>query len=266
MNIVNIKKILKPYIPEYVRKIPGKLTPKHESIDRFSFNKTGDVKRNIEEKYRFSGDLMNIFADNKNYTVHKWHHYIPLYDRYLSPYRNKKIRFLEIGVSKGGSLNMWRKYFGNEAVIYGVDIDPNCAQFNGIEAQVRIGSQGDLKFLDSVINEMGGVDVIIDDGSHMMKHIKESLEFLFPKLNNGGLYIIEDLHTAFWRSYGGGYNTKSNFFTIVSELINGMHHWYHTKKLRYPSISRSCTGIHIHDSMVIFEKNQTYEPTHSQND
>jgi hypothetical protein len=265
MNIDNIKNKLKPYIPEYFRKIPKLLIPEYESINKFSFKSNGDVKKDIIDKYKFNGDLINIFADNKDYTVHKWHHYIPIYDRYLSPYRNKKIRFLEIGVSKGGSLSMWRKYFGSEAIIYGIDIDPKCAKFDGLEAQVRIGSQVNLDFLVSVINEMGGVDIILDDGSHLMKHIKGSLEFLFPKLNNGGIYIIEDLHTAFWGSYGGGYKAKSNFFTMVFELINDMHHWYHIKKLKYPSISKFCTGVHIHDSIVILEKDQTHEPTHSQN-
>lgn len=71
-----------------------------------------------------AGQIGELFWNNRGPVVHKWHHYLPIYERYLSPLRSRPIRMLEIGVSKGGSLQLWRKYFGPEAVIFGIDIDP----------------------------------------------------------------------------------------------------------------------------------------------
>lgn len=235
-----------------------------EEIGRFAFDQSLDVSADIKGKYGFDGELVEIYASNKRQLIHKWHHYIPIYDRYFSSFRTKKIRFLEIGVSKGGSLNMWRKYLGDDAIIYGIDIDPGCYAFNGISGQVRIGSQDDPAFLQSVITEMGGVDIVLDDGSHRMDHILNSLKYLFPRLNLGGIYLIEDLHTAYWPSWGGGYLAPSNFFGFVSELIDDMHHWYHWQGSTHPEISEFCTAVHIHDSIAVLEKNRVYRPTHSQ--
>lgn len=230
---------------------------------RFGFEGGLNVKQDIVAKYGFDGELLDLFVENRGPAVHKWHHYIPIYDRYFSRFRGKKVRFLELGVSDGGSLQMWRKYFGEDAVIFGVDIDPRCENVNGIAGQVRIGSQDDPAFLGTVIDEMGGVDVILDDGSHRMNHIRSSLEILFPKLVDGGIYMIEDLHTAYWRRFGGGYRSKANFFNFVSELVEDMHHWYHMHKIKHPDISNNCSSIHIHDSIVILEKAKVYAPTHS---
>ena len=80
-----------------------------------------DIKEDIATKYDYNGPLLDIFASNQGPLVHKWHHYIPLYDRYLETYRNQPIKFLEIGVAEGGSLHMWRRYFGEDAAIYGID-------------------------------------------------------------------------------------------------------------------------------------------------
>lgn len=233
-------------------------------IGKFAFDQKLDIKADINQKYGFSGDILDLYLNNKNQVVHKWHHYIPIYDKYFARFRGRKIRFLEIGVSKGGSLQMWRKYFGDEAIIFGIDIDPNCAQFNGQAGQVRIGSQDDPIFLESVITEMGGVDLILDDGSHHMDQIEATLNYLFPKLSNGGAYMIEDLHTAYWKNFGGGYRSKSNFFSFIADLIDDIHHWYHLNKVKHPSISNSCASIHIHDSIVVIEKDHVFEPTHSQ--
>ena len=71
-------------------------------------------------------------------------------------------------------------------IIYGIDINPLCKQYNGQSGKVRVGSQDDERFLNSVIDEMGGVDIILDDGSHQMKHIKSSLRILFPRLSKKG--------------------------------------------------------------------------------
>jgi hypothetical protein len=252
---------LRAFLP---RALLSRLGVVHSQLEKFAFVEGGNIKADIYEKYNFSGDLVDIFSKGNGLAVHKWHHYIPLYDRYFQNFRAKgSVRFLEIGVSQGGSLQMWREFFGEDAIIYGIDINPDCRVFDGIAAQVRIGSQNDAKFLESVIREMGGVDVILDDGSHRMSDLLDSFRLLFPRLNNGGIYMIEDLHTAYWRNFGGGYHSRTNFFRFVSALVDDMHHWYHSSGLKHPSVSRLCSGIHIHDSIAVFEKQTTYPPTHS---
>jgi hypothetical protein len=113
-----------------------------------------------------STEMHRAFYSNSDLVVNKWRHYLEIYDRHLSKFRNKKVRLLEIGVSGGGSLQLWRNYFGSNAVIFGVDINPACAKFDGASGSVRIGSQADTAFLKLVVEEMQGVDIIIDDGSH----------------------------------------------------------------------------------------------------
>ena len=235
-----------------------------QSIGSFSFDTAQGVADGIRAKYGFDGDLLAMFANNKGRLVRKWHHYIPLYDRYFSRFRGQPIRFLEIGVSEGGSLQLWRQYFGPTATIYGIDINPKCKSLECADFQVRIGSQDNVDFLASVVQEMGGVDVVLDDGSHQMAHIKAALKCLFPQLNEGGVYFIEDLHTAYWPAFGGGYRAKGSIFNLVRQLIDDMHQWYHNQPMIHPEIGPFCPGIHIHDSVCVLEKNHIHRPAHSQ--
>ena len=232
-------------------------------MKQFRFEEGADVAADIRAKYGFEGDLLDLFAGNSGAVVHKWHHYIPIYDRYFAPWRGRPVRFLEIGVNKGGSLQMWRQYFGDEAVLFGIDINADCAQFDGQAGQVRIGSQADPEFLGKVIEEMGGVDVVLDDGSHRMAHVRATFEALFPKLEQGGLYMIEDLHTAYLPRFGGGYRSGDNFFRFVRELTDDMHHWYHRKGKRHPEASAGVSGLHVHDSIAVIEKQAIHRPVHS---
>jgi len=199
-----------------------------EGIERYVFPKDGNVMQDLKDKFGSTGDLAQVFSSDRDSMVHKWHHYIPIYEKYFGKYRGQEVRFLEIGVYKGGSLGMWREYLGPNAVIFGIDIDQNCLKFTGVHAEVRIGSQDDSSFLSSVVLEMGGIDVVLDDGSHDMHRTLASLKILFPKLNNGGTYMVEDLHTAYWRGFGGGYHSKDNFFRIIPKLIDDIHSWYHS--------------------------------------
>lgn len=105
-----------------------KISSNRINAQLFSFKSKNKkiIYENIKKKYKCRSDLLNLFINNKKLTIHKWHHYIPLYDKYFSKYRRTKVRLLEIGVAKGGSLQLWRKYFGKSAVIYGIDNDPKC--------------------------------------------------------------------------------------------------------------------------------------------
>lgn len=230
-------------------------------IRKFRFDGT-DVREDIRTKYGYDGALLDHYCAVEGGMIHKWHHYLPLYDRYLSRFRGRPLRFLEIGVSKGGSLELWRNFFGPEATIFGIDIDPQCAAFDGRHGQVRIGSQDDPAFLDAVVAEMGGLDIVLDDGSHTMTHIRASLAALFPQVATGGLYLIEDLHTAYWPGYGGGLRRKRSFFHDISLMIDDIHRWYHDGA---PSVawSGAVSGIHVHDSIVVLEKEPVHPPVHS---
>ncbi|WP_112308900.1 class I SAM-dependent methyltransferase [Pseudogemmobacter bohemicus] len=230
---------------------------------RYRISKDADIRADILARTPEVGDLLDIYVGNEGPVVNKWHHYLALYERYFAKWRGGPVRFLEIGVSKGGSLDIWRRFLGPEAVIFGIDIDPACAQFNGKSGQVRIGSQDNPAFLKKVVDEMGGLDLVLDDGSHVMKHIKTSLAALFPRLSPGGTYVIEDLHTAYWEEYGGGLENTDNFFAMIRPLIDDMHRWYHEGALNRRDLRDQITGIHIHDSLVVLDKGKVTKPVHS---
>ena len=215
-----------------------------------------------EAKARASGvPIEDIFFANRGRAVCKWIDYLPVYDRHLSPYRGTDVKLLEIGVNRGGSLQMWREYLGANAVVYGIDIDPECVRFVDPPNEIRIGSQDDPEFLASVISDMGSPDVILDDGSHRAQHQIASFNCLWPKLNLGGLYMIEDTHTAYWRRYGGGYRRPRTAIGLAKNLIDDMHGWWHNEKQAYVS-KEEIRSISIYESIFVIEKNIKLRPGH----
>jgi|TARA_R100000501_G_C2604610_1_gene100786 hypothetical protein len=205
-------------------------------------------------------DLEKTFWHNTNRAIDKWHHYFKIYDKFLSSKRNIPLRVLEIGVQSGGSMRMWRDYLGQEAILFGIDIDPRCALFDGEYGMVRIGSQDDPAFLQRVVEEMGGIDVVIDDGSHHSRHLRVSFETLFPLLSDGGYYIAEDLHCCYWPDWKGGYMRSSSFIEYAKTLIDDMHHWYHGQGQKRIAARDILSALHFYDSMIIFEKHKTLKP------
>jgi hypothetical protein len=159
------------------------------------------------------------------------HNYLHNYERYLSPMRNDRLVFLEIGVGgeehadRGGqSLRMWHDYFP-QALIVGVDLYKKDLP---PEARIHIyqGSQTDATFLTSLVGEIGEPDVILDDASHHNLLTPRTFEILFPLLKKGGLYITEDLHTTYWEEYYQGNpdptasGTSMAFFTQLAHQLN----------------------------------------------
>lgn len=156
-------------------------------------------------------------------------HYLPIYQRIFGPFVGRPLRFLEIGVLAGGSMHMWREFFGQTATIFGIDINPECAGYGGTAGQVRIGSQADPEFLRTVVTEMGGVDIVLDDGSHVASHQRASFDALFPLLADGGLYVIEDLHSSCWPDYEGGLKRAGTGIEFLKDLVDQMHRHYFTR-------------------------------------
>jgi hypothetical protein len=149
---------------------------------------------------------------------------------------------------------MWKDYFGPHANIVGIDINSQCKAFETQQIRVRIGDQSDLTFLQSVISEFGNFDIVLDDGSHIMKDILSSFNFLYPKLKNNGIYFVEDLHTAYWDEYGGGLGKRESFIEYSKNLIDHLNADWIREGLVPNDFTKQTDSIHFYDSCVIFEK------------
>lgn len=210
-----------------------------------------------------TGGVADVFFGHRGRVIHKWVHYLEIYERHFAPFRNTPVKMLEIGVFKGGSLEMWREYFGETATIFGVDVNPDCAGYVTAPNQVRIGSQDDAVFLKDVVFEMGTPDIVLDDGSHVGHHQRKSFDVLFPLLKPGGLYVIEDLHTAYWPGFGGGYRRQGSAIAHIKRMIDDMHAWYHNSPVTTPA-KTEIGAIHMYDSIVVIEKRHRQQPGHIQ--
>lgn len=201
----------------------------------------------------YQGRAADLFFSNKGETVHKWPHYLPIYDKLFDSVA-ADVRFLEIGVYRGGSMKLWREYFGPDATIFGIDIDPDCARFDGQHGSVRIGSQDDPTFLQAVVEEMGGVDIILDDGSHIASHQRASFEILFPLLKQGGLYVIEDMHTSYWPTFEGGLRKSGSAIEFLKQKVDQMHRHYWKAGTNTSDKIPEIESIQFFDSIAAIKK------------
>lgn len=204
-------------------------------------------------------DLWRDFLTHPGNAVHKWPHYFPIYERHFAPWRGRSLTFLEIGVAKGGSLEMWRRWFGPLAVIVGIDIDKRCAARAGEGVKVRIGDQADPKFLQQIVDEFGVPDIVLDDGSHQMAHIAASYEFLYPRMGKNAVYMVEDLHTAYWKRFGGGLGEPGSFVEIAKGLVDRLNADHAEGQVAPDAFTRETLAIAFYDSVVVFEKGRVAE-------
>ncbi|RPD50842.1 hypothetical protein [Paracnuella aquatica] len=126
--------------------------------------------------------IREIFYEHDGKLIHKWDHYFEIYERYFAAYRGQRINILEIGISHGGSIQLWKKYFGEQVHIYAIDINPDCKKLEEENTTIFIGSQSDPDFLQQVSAQMPELDIIIDDGGHTMIQQKTSFEQLYLKV------------------------------------------------------------------------------------
>lgn len=143
-------------------------------------------------------DLAIKYGTDKIDSNHTYNNisYIDIYDKYMKDRRNTVKKFLEIGVRDGQSVKMWKDYFPN-AIIYGIDIDPSCKKYEDDRIKIMIGDQNDDSFLKKIKKEVGEIDILLDDGSHINDHQIKTFNYLYPLVSKNGLFIIEDLANSY---------------------------------------------------------------------
>lgn len=207
-------------------------------------------------------DLISLATRHK---TDKWgsHWYAQHYDRHFAPLRDKPVKVLEIGIggygvpeAGGESLRMWRDYFPN-AEIYGLDIADKRPHD---EARIRtyVGDQSDPTVLERLHRDSGGFDIVIDDGSHVCAHVIASFQILFPLMNDGGIYAVEDLQTSYWEVFGGGVDPAKrggSSMEFLKRLADGLNHVEYGIEDYVPNVfDRHVVSIHFYHSLCFVYK------------
>ena len=210
--------------------------------------------------------LKEIFYSHEDKLIHKWDHYFEIYEKYFSKYVDKDVVILEIGISHGGSLQMWKKYFGKNVKIYGIDVNPECKKLEEGNIKIFIGSQDDAAFLQEIKKIIPQPDILIDDGGHTMRQQITTFNILYDHVKDGGIYLCEDTHTSYWHSFHGGLRKKSSFIEFSKRLIDKLYAWHMENPTELPvdSFTMNTRAIHFYDSIVVFEKEKRERPFHLQ--
>ena len=223
-------------------------------------------------------DLYSFRAQHRNTRVmHKWDHYFEVYERYLSPIRRINPVVLEIGVQLGGSVEMWRDYFGPAARIFGIDINPDARQLEDIATKVFIGDQQDREFLRSVVREIGRPDVVIDDGGHTANQQITAFEELYPTLSDNGIYTVEDTHTSLWRGPFMDRQDQQSFLQFSFDRCVQLMEWTGKREnfqvlgtdqgaslaSTVAEFCRTTKAITFFDSMIVYERARRLVPHHT---
>lgn len=207
--------------------------------------------------------LIEYFEHHDHRMIHKWMHYFEIYERHLSKFRHKRMSMIEFGVWQGGSLQMWKHFFGPEATIYGVDIDPRCATLGEENITIIMGNQEDRDSLRGIKDTLPRFDLIIDDGGHTMMQQIITFEEMYSHLKEGGVYLCEDLHTSYWPGYGGGVRNPNSFIEYTKRLIDQLNAWYsHEVGFAVDEFTRTAFSLHYYDSIVVIEK-RSMKPPHA---
>lgn len=142
-----------------------------------------------------TGRLKSYFdAHEEGRGIWKWNHYFDIYERHFSKFVGREVHVVEIGIYSGGSLEMWRSYFGANCHVYGVDIEEACRAYENEYTRVFIGDQADRRFWSMFKDRVPRVDILIDDGGHWPEQQATTLEEMLPHLSPGGVYLCEDIH------------------------------------------------------------------------
>jgi len=202
-------------------------------------------------------NLLSYFLANTGRPIHKVMHYFPIYERHLHAFVGRPVTMIEIGCSGGGSSQMWKQYFGPYARIVGLDVNPACRAYEDEQVKVRIGSQSDTAFLQDVLDEFGTPDIVLDDGSHQMADVNATFNWLYSRVSHGGTYLVEDLHTAYWPEYGGGFRVPGTFIERCKDLMDEFNSDYTRGALPPTEFSVATRSMHVYDSLIVFERGRT---------
>ena len=179
--------------------------------------------------------------------------YFDTYEHLFSRYRGQAITFVEIGILDGGSLFMWREYFGPKARIIGVDLNPEAKKWEQHGFEIFTGSQSNPEFWHSFISEIGSIDIVLDDGGHTYQQQIVTAECLLDSISDGGLLVVEDCHTSYMPGFGDHARSFINYAKTWVDRINSRFGKFYAAKAQG---DRRVWSIEFYESIVAFRVNR----------
>jgi hypothetical protein len=199
---------------------------------------------NLEETASFQS-----FEKSPYFSV-KYKKYFAIYDQLFSSFRNKKITFVEIGVLQGGSLFMWRDFFGPEARIIGIDLNPDAKHWEQYGFEIFIGDQSQPNFWQDFAKTVTNIDILLDDGGHTNLQQLVTLFEVSKFVNPQGLIVIEDTHASYQKEFGNP--GRFSFINITKRFIDNLNLYFENPGERKVDLE----GIHsieYFESIVAFK-------------
>lgn len=197
----------------------------------------------IQRKSTYASYLESPRASFKHST------YFPVYDRLFAPWVGRSFTFVEVGVFNGGSLLMWRDYFGPQARIIGVDFNPDAKRLEADGFEIFIGNQADPDFWHGVMEAVGPIDVFLDDGGHTFEQQIVTVDTVLPAIRDGGLVVVEDTHTSYQADFGGP--SRRSFVSWAKTIADGINHRFGAFGDR--PRERTIFSVAFYESIVAFE-------------
>jgi len=205
-----------------------------------------------------------LFFAHRGKLVDKWEQYLGIYGQELGSLAaaGKPLRLLEIGVQNGGSLELWADFLPAGSTIVGLDIDPRIGElaFENPEISAFVADATDAAAIDRAVGDRR-FDIIIDDGSHLCRDVCATFELLYPRLEPGGRYIIEDLHCSYYPGHGGSLRGPGSSVEHLKGLVDALNADHlpegsgpaeEVERLR--AYNRSLARISFFDSVAVVEK------------
>ena len=185
----------------------------------------------------------------------KYKNYFLIYDKLFNQYRNKKIIFVDIGVFSGGSLFMWKNFFGKKAKIIGIDLNPKSKKFEKYGFKIFIGDQSKESFWKNFFKKVGKVDIVLDDGGHTNYQQIITTNCCVPNIKDNGMLVIEDVHTSFIKNKW--YNpSKYSYINYCKKIIEDINSRYPGLRKYNYSLSKYIYSAKFFESIVSFNINR----------
>ena len=204
----------------------------------------------MKGKFGMAITLKEIY-DSVPYLSIKYDSYFPAYEALLKKYVSRDVTIVEVGIFNGGSLFMWRKFFGPKARIIGIDLNPDAREWEKHGFEIYIGDQSSHAFWSELFQKIGKVDVLIDDGGHTNRQQIVTSHHAIQNIKDDGLLIVEDVHTSYFREFGNP--SRYSFINFAYRLVDGVNSRSCSLRRTYAPYSSRVYSVTFFESIVAFQ-------------